>query len=203
MSLPLFKDDVIFLQRLLRAEGLYKGAPSGAWDARTEQAAAAFESASRRIAAELGTFDMRSESAIFTLSLRAQREARLCMRRLTDNRIIARVISGTRTYAEQNALYRQGRYGNPGKLVTKARGGQSNHNFGIAWDLGVFTAKGGYLTDRQTYEDAAVFAKAEQIEWGGDWRTFVDRPHYQLKLNVTLAQVRSQFEDAKGAALFA
>jgi hypothetical protein len=45
-----------------------------------------------------------------------------------------------RSFAEQDALYAQGRT-KPGKIVTKARGGFSNHNFGVAFDIGVF--KGG------------------------------------------------------------
>ncbi|MEO8506247.1 MAG: hypothetical protein ABI593_01300 [Betaproteobacteria bacterium] len=43
----------------------------------------------------------------------------------------------------QDAPYRQGRLGNPGPRVTNARDGQSNHNFGIAWDIGIFTASDG------------------------------------------------------------
>lgn len=45
--------------------------------------------------------------------------------------------SGLRTYEEQNALYAQGRTA-PGNKVTNAKGGFSNHNFGIAFDIGIF-----------------------------------------------------------------
>jgi peptidoglycan L-alanyl-D-glutamate endopeptidase CwlK len=44
------------------------------------------------------------------------------------------VTSGRRTIAEQDSLYEQGRT-RPGKVVTKAKGGQSPHNFGLAADL--------------------------------------------------------------------
>ena len=47
------------------------------------------------------------------------------------------MIGGTRTYAEQDALYAQGR-SKPGPIVTNVKGGYSNHNFGIAGDFGVF-----------------------------------------------------------------
>ena len=40
------------------------------------------------------------------------------------------VFMGLRTFAQQNALYAQGRI-TPGKIVTKAKGGQSWHNFGL------------------------------------------------------------------------
>jgi peptidoglycan LD-endopeptidase CwlK len=180
MSAPLFTNDVQFLQRLLRAEGIYRAEPTGMWDAVTEEAFGAFDARSRAIQDELGSFDLRSERAIQSLSLRAQCEARLSLRRLVDKNIRARIISGTRTYCEQNALYRQGRFGNAGPVVTKARGGYGNHNFGIAWDIAIFTATGGYLSDRPTYEHAAPTAMADALEWGGEWKSFSDPPHYQL-----------------------
>nr|WP_295770097.1 M15 family metallopeptidase [Rhodoferax sp.] len=41
-----------------------------------------------------------------------------------------------RSCAEQDALYAQGRTA-PGNKVTNAKSGDSNHNFGIAFDIGV------------------------------------------------------------------
>jgi peptidoglycan LD-endopeptidase CwlK len=202
VSAVLFANDVQFLQRLLRAEGLYRAEPNGVWNAATEEAFSAFDARSRALQEELGSFDLRSERAIQSLALRAQREARLSLRRLAEKNIRARIISGTRTYAEQNALFRQGRFGNAGPIVTNAKGGHSNHNFGIAWDIGIFTANGGYLTDAPTYENAASVAMAESLEWGGAWRTFADRPHYQLRLNVSLAALRGSFEQPNGEAVF-
>jgi peptidoglycan LD-endopeptidase CwlK len=203
VSSGLAADDVIFLQRLLRADGLYRAQPNGEFDVATDEALTQFDKRSAQIRDELGTFDLRSETAIYSLSLRAQREARLCLHRLTQQGIRARVLSGTRTYAQQNELYRQGRFGNPDKIVTNARGGYSNHNFGIAWDIGLFSPKGAYVTDDAAYSQAATVARAEGVEWGGDWKKFVDRPHYQLQINVTLAQLRSAFEQHDGGALFA
>ncbi len=107
----------------------------------------------------------------------------------------ARILSGTRTYAEQNALYAQGHDGRPGKVVTKARGGESNHNFGIAWDIGLFdNAK--YLDDSPLYAKAGpiVLAATSGVEWGGNWTTIIDQPHYQLITNLGIADVRTRFE---------
>jgi peptidoglycan L-alanyl-D-glutamate endopeptidase CwlK len=44
------------------------------------------------------------------------------------------VIQGYRTHAEQDALYAQGRT-TPGPIVTRAKGGQSPHNWGLAIDV--------------------------------------------------------------------
>lgn len=193
MSAQLFRDDVVFLQRFLKSCGLYDGTPHGEWDRSTDTALAVFDARCEEIATEHGRFDARSERLIATLHPRAQALTRTFLARVRDSGIDARVISGTRTYAEQEALYRQGRWGNPGRIVTKARGGHSNHNFGIAWDIGIF-ANGRYLPESPLYDEAAQVGVVPEIEWGGHWRSFPDRPHYQLATGLPIASVRMSFE---------
>jgi peptidoglycan LD-endopeptidase CwlK len=202
MSYSLFADDILFFQRLLRAEGLYLAALDGEWGPKTEKAAREFERRAEQISFETRTFDPRSERCILTLSLKAQREARQFLCRIIDGRVNARILSGTRTYAEQNALFRQGRYGNPGTSVTNARGGFSNHNYGIAWDIGIFNAMGGYLADGVEYDRAAKIGLSSQIEWGGKWK-MVDKPHYQLRLELSVAALRDKFEKGEAIPAFA
>jgi len=207
MSLSLASDDVLFLQRLWRAEGLYKGKLDGEWGPQTEAAQGAFESESRRIETLEGSFDTRSEANIHTLCLRAQREARRFLARVLGAGLRVRIISGTRSYAEQDRLYRQGRFGNPGRVVTNAEAGESNHNFGLAWDIGVFTATGGYLPDGPEYDRAAVLGLAPGlapgVEWGGNWQRLVDKPHYQLATGIGLADLRTRFEAGSAGTVYA
>lgn len=198
MSDRLFEDDVVFLQRLLKSGGLYTDTIDGIWGPNTDAAVNAFEIRSAQIAVSLGTFHARTERSIQTLHLRAQEAARACLTAIRATGINARIISGTRTYAEQNVLFRKGRFGNPGPRVTKARGGESNHNFGIAWDIGIFTQNGAYLEESPLYDQAGPAALAAGViglEWGGNWIDFVDLPHYQLATpGLSLSQVRQRFE---------
>jgi peptidoglycan LD-endopeptidase CwlK len=122
--------------------------------------------------------------------------------RLTGN-VICRFAYTLRTFAEQDALFAQGR-SKPGKRVTNARGGQSFHNYGLAVDIVL-------LVDRDkngTYEEAswdtrldgdndkiadwmecvAVF-KIWGWEWGGDWKSFKDMPHFQKTFGYTTPQL--------------
>lgn len=193
MSLRLFVDDVLFTQRLLKAEGLYVGELDGVWGPLTTAATTAFEMASMDIRQELGSFDMRSEAELVGLLLLAQRVARGFLGRLLDAGLKARIISGTRTYLAQNALYRRGRWGNPGPVVTNARGGQSFHNFGVAWDIGLFADDGAYLVSAGPYRDAAQAGLGEGIDWGGNNVRFIDLPHYRLTLPLTVNEVRQRF----------
>lgn len=197
MSSPLFPDDILFLQRLLKAQGLYTDILDGDWGPNTNKAVDTFETQTAQLAAALGTFDNVSERCIHTLNLKAQEAARKCLRAILDASINARILSGTRTYAEQDALYKKGRYGNPGQVVTKARGGQSNHNFGIAWDIGIFQ-NGQYMGDSPLYgkaAEAALTAGINGLEWGGSWKSFKDLPHFQLATGLTLAELRQRFEN--------
>jgi peptidoglycan L-alanyl-D-glutamate endopeptidase CwlK len=196
MSAQLFGDDVVFLQRFLKCCGLYDGDLNGVWGSTTDSASSTFDATSEEIARELGTFDSRSERSIRTLQPKAQRAARAFLRRVIDAGINARIISGTRTYIEQDALFRKGRFGDPSPIVTKARGGQSNHNFGIAWDIGVFES-GAYLGSSPLYARAAEVGRVPGIEWGGDWVTFVDQPHYELSTGMSLKVVRVNFESGQ------
>ncbi|MEJ8858209.1 M15 family metallopeptidase [Variovorax robiniae] len=197
MSAPLFAGDVLFFQRLLRADGFYHDDLDGEWGPKTEKAAKAYDAAAQQIRSQTRTFDTRSEGCILTLSIAAQRRAREYLGKVLDGGVIARIISGTRTYAEQDALFRKGRFGNPQPRVTNARGGQSNHNFGVAWDIGIFTKAGGYLGEGPGYDKAAALGlpvAGGVIEWGGNWTGFVDRPHYQLALGLSVSELRQRFE---------
>lgn len=108
------------------------------------------------------------------------------------------MISGTRTYAEQDALYAQGRTVS-GKKVTNARGGYSNHNFGVAGDFGVFGTDGAYLDSSnpglasKIHQAVAKWVKANlPIEWGGDWTSFPDYPHFQYRTGLTTSEMRAR-----------
>lgn len=86
MSFSLFPDDVLFFQRVLHADGLYLAFLDGNWGPKTEKAVQEFEKKSDDIRLSTRTFDGRSERNILSLSLKAQREARLFLGRLIDGR---------------------------------------------------------------------------------------------------------------------
>jgi peptidoglycan L-alanyl-D-glutamate endopeptidase CwlK len=110
-----------------------------------------------------------------------------------SGKAICRFAYTLRTFAEQDALYAQGRtrlFDGKGKrlgIVTKAKGGQSIHNYGFAvdivliidgktasWDIKKDWDKDG-VADWD--ECVKVFAKYGW-NWGGNWSTFKDMPHF-------------------------
>jgi peptidoglycan L-alanyl-D-glutamate endopeptidase CwlK len=207
MSAPFFKDDIEFLQRFLKSGGFYRDELDGEWGPNTEEAMTAFDAASTAIRQEMGELDSRSEQKIRTLHLPVQRAARRALQSLAAAGITAKIISGTRTYAEQDALFEIGR-SKPGDRVTNARGGESNHNFGLAWDIGIWVD--GFYDGKRTPPDKALEKRADDqyqsassailglsiagLEWGGNWASLKDFPHYQLAGGLTVSRVRERFE---------
>lgn len=156
-------------------------------------------------------FDARSEAVLATLDAKAQPMFRefLALAKGTAASLGCEYvfISGNRSWAEQDALYAQGRTA-PGRIVTNARGGSSNHNFMIAGDAGVFLGKiyldGGTAGQKarasRVHRACAEHATACGLTWGGGWRPMVDEPHYEVETTLTLAQKRKLFEE-KGTVL--
>lgn len=85
-----------------------------------------------------------------------------------------------RTVAEQDSLYAQGRT-KAGKIVTNAKGSSysSQHQWGIAFDF-FKNVKGQEYSDTAFFEKVASLAKSIGLAWGGDWKSFVDKPHLYL-----------------------
>jgi peptidoglycan L-alanyl-D-glutamate endopeptidase CwlK len=148
--------------------------------------------------------DDRSEKVIATLLPEVQPYARALVAKAAANGITIKVISGLRTYDEQNDLYAQGRT-KPGKIVSNARGGYSNHNFGIAFDIGVFEGS-KYLDESPKYKAVGALGTDLGLEWGGNWKTIQDEPHFQLRPNWAsdfserdmLAELRSRKDSGEG-----
>ena len=85
------------------------------------------------------------------------------------------VLEGVRSVARQEQLVKAG----------ASQTMKSRHLTGHAVDLGAYV-NGSVRWDWPLYDKIALAMKAAAIEkqvaieWGGDWRTFKDGPHFQL-----------------------
>lgn len=127
----------------------------------------------------LDRVDARSERCISTLLREVQPLARALVQKASQHGVVIRVISGTRSFEEQDALYSEGRSA-PGPIVTNARGGESNHNYGIAFDVGIFEGS-HYLQDSRNYKLVGALGMDLGLSWGGAWKRFVDECHFELR----------------------
>ena len=78
----------------------------------------------------------------------------------------------------QESLYAQGRT-KPGNIVTNGRTPTFHADTaGLAFDF-CKNVKGEEYADIDFFKKAAAIAKEMGFSWGGDWKSFVDRPHIQ------------------------
>lgn len=121
-------------------------------------------------------------------------------------RAICRFTFTLRSIAEQNKLFAQGRTA-IGKIVTKARGGHSYHNYGLAIDIvlikdvngdgnyekAVWDTKSDFDGDgKSDWMEVVQIFKEYGWEWGGDWK-FVDAPHFQKTFGYSVRQLLAMY----------
>lgn len=76
----------------------------------------------------------------------------------------------------QASLYAQGRT-KPGKIVTNTKIA-TYHGDGLAFDI-CKNVKGQEYSDANFFKRCGEIGKKVGFSWGGDWKSFVDRPHFQ------------------------
>jgi len=109
-----------------------------------------------------------------------------------------KITSAYRSNQEQDRLYAQGRT-TPGSIVTNAKGGESMHNYRVAFDI-VFVTDGS-ATYEGDWNKVGEIGKALGLSWGGDWTSFIDKPHFEYTAGYKLADFQSgnidesRFED--------
>lgn len=132
-----------------------------------------------------------SESRIAKLEPQIQLLARRLLEDARAAGIELVVTQGLRTMEEQAALYAQGRTA-PGNIVTKAKPGTSWHNFGLAFDVAiVVNGQPTWPNDEALWSRVGDLGKRLGLEWGGDFASFKDLPHFQFHPGLTLEQARA------------
>ena len=142
------------------------------------------------------TIDPRSAANIATLTPAAQAKAREWLLKCLEAGINVKIITGIRTYKEQDELFAQGRTA-PGRKVTNAPAGYSWHNFGVAWDFVVFDANGEPQWESPLMAECGKIAESLGHEWGGRWTSPQDTPHVTVKMDCTLAEARQRVKEGK------
>jgi len=129
----------------------------------------------------------------------ARRGAAEFLRRCAARGLAPKITETYRTAAYQNQLYAQGRTA-PGSIVTNARGGQSIHEYRLAFDICQNVAGKAYDESKSFTLDgkpADFFQACGRVwqemggEWGGAWPSFPDKPHLQYCAGFTDAQIRA------------
>lgn len=151
--------------------------------------------------------DQKTLERIELLHPAVREEARQIYKEICEaltGKALCRFAYTLRTYAEQNALYAQGRT-TPGLKVTQAKGGQSYHNFGLAIDIVLIVDKdgnGNFETaswdtksdfdgdGKSDWQEVVNIFKRYGWAWGGNWK-FTDMPHFEKTYGFSVNQLAS------------
>lgn len=120
----------------------------------------------------------------------------------------------TRTIEEQNELYAQGRtklFDKNGRRlgkVTQAKGGESIHNYHLAFDIVLLLDKDGdgkfesaswdtvldFDKDKTSdWMEVVNHFKSQGFSWGGDWK-FKDKPHFEMTFGYTWRTLKNKLD---------
>jgi peptidoglycan L-alanyl-D-glutamate endopeptidase CwlK len=130
------------------------------------------------------------------------------VRKLAEKLILRAMENGTpiiitqtyRTKEEQDALYAQGRTA-PGRVVTNARGGESYHNYGLAFDVAIIGRDGKVRWENDAdvnangvsdWEEVGRIGEELGLEWGGRWQEKKrDAPHFQYTFGLSIQDLKN------------
>ena len=139
----------------------------------------------------LAESNARTLRAIDTLAPYFQKRVRGWAMEMVNSKIPPLIYCGRRTMEEQTALFAIGRT-SPGKVVTKARAGESYHNYGLAFDwvpLKISSKNPDlYVAEHvgQSFELASIswetghLQAAEYASWRDITRKDVEQPTQQI-----------------------
>ena len=106
------------------------------------------------------------------------------------------ITSALRTFEEQTELYQKGRNEeleiiDKDKIVTYAKAGQSNHNFGVAFDVAIYqNGKANWDYSSKEWQMVVQEGVKQGLDAGANWEDFKDYPHLQYNKGLTIATSR-------------
>ena len=129
---------------------------------------------------------MNNQEKIKTLHPEIRNATSSMLTNLKKDNVNVEISLATRTYEEQDRLYSKGRNEkgeiiDESKVVTYAKGGQSYHNFGLAFDVEVYNENGTKNWNKQSeaWQKVINEGKKQGFVAGAEWNDFPDLPHFE------------------------
>ncbi len=92
----------------------------------------------------------------------------------------------------QDSYYLQGR-STPGSVITNAKGLQSYHQYGLAFDL-IFQDYGYTPPSEDWWDILGRYGQSFGLTWGGAWSAIKDRPHFEWHPGFTWQELEAYFK---------
>lgn len=148
----------------------------------------------------LDVIKAKSLPALYNLNRTVLYAAEKLIERCYERGVDIRITWGFRSLGQQQQMYDQGRTtaskAKGESIVTNAKPGRSNHNYGLAIDFVLI--KGGYDMKADNDHDGiadwievVTQAKLLGFKWGGDWQSFKDYPHFEMMFGLNIDQLQA------------
>jgi len=99
------------------------------------------------------------------------------------------IFEGHRSIKKQNYLFQNG------SGVTRARGGDSFHNYGLAADIVFYDQKGNpSWAEHHDWKKLGKIGKKWGLTWGGDFKKINDRTHFEYHPGLKLRDVMETYK---------
>lgn len=99
------------------------------------------------------------------------------------NNLDVRILAAFRSWDDSDRLYAQGRT-TPGPIISNSRGGESYHNWGLAFDAAPFE-NGVKSNDVKKFKTMGRLGEQVGLEWGGGFKDLIDYPHFQYTFGLS------------------
>ena len=150
--------------------------------------------------AEEAIWDKLSEEKIKTMHPAVRAKVRAAVNAVEKELgIKLRVVEGMRSFQRSTDLFNQpfdkkdndgdGLVDEADEKVSNAKAGESLHNYGLAWDaVPIVNGKAAYKT--APWDKIAAVIKRYGWAWGGDFKGFKDKPHFEMRFGKTLKNLQ-------------
>ncbi len=138
-------------------------------------------------------FDYKTDYLLLSLDPKFRKKVKKLLSNAQKEGIELRVISAYRNCEHQNDLYAKGRTA-PGNIVTNAKCGKSAHNYKLAVDVVEFK-NGKPLWTNPNWDRIGQLGMKVGLEWGGNWKSFKDNPHFQDLAGRTIASLYNEYKE--------
>lgn len=186
-------DNVMAVQRLLNSRGYNAGYPDGWFGQMTTNAVLNFQRDNGLIQEGIvnprtrrklfnphpkDNYDTRPTSnSLSSLDPNVANMARKFLDLTKANGMDVRITAAFRSWDDSDRLYAQGRT-TPGSIISNTRGGESYHNWGLAFDAAPFE-NGVISNDPEQFKKMGRLGEQVGLEWGGSFIDILDYPHFQ------------------------
>lgn len=113
---------------------------------------------------------------------------------MAEEGFVVFAYSGFRSWDEQEKIYAIGRTDESKaageKIVTNAKPGNSLHNYGLAIDLAFSKSGTNPWSESHPWDLLGEKVRDHDLQWGGDWTRFQDRPHIYRDYGFTIPALK-------------